>query len=148
MRETGHAADALAESEAFDRSTAGREITAQDLKDHLVRAGFGKPGDDFESLPSWPVWARNRRVLSMNGTVHDYADSLDRLRALDIPVLAVRGTDTTEDLAAIIDDVAANAPRVRLLELPGGHACHIQNMENMDRFLEELDAHITGSKMQ
>jgi len=91
------------------------------------------------------VWVRNRQVLSIFGTIHDYTDSLDRLRALDIPVLAVKGTDTTEQDAAAVDDLAAMVPRGRLLELPGGHASHI---ENIDRFLEELEKHIAVSKMR
>ena len=145
LRETGRARDTLAGNEAYDRSFTGREITVDDLKDFLVRAGLGEPGDDFESLPSWPVWVRNRQVLSTIGTIHDYTDSLDRLRALDIPVLAVKGTDTTEQDAAVVYDLVATVPRGRLLELPGGHASHI---ENTDRFLEELDTHIALSKMR
>lgn len=145
LRETGRATDALAETEAYDHSMMGREITVQDLKDFLVRVGFGAPGDDFESLPTWPVWVRNRQVLSTSGTLYAYTDSLYRLRALDIPVLAVKGTDTTEHLATVVDDLAAAVPRGRLLELSGGHACHIQNI---DRFLEELDVHISESKVQ
>ena len=89
LRETGHAADSLARSEAFDRSTAGREITVDDLKRFLVRAGFGEPGDDFESLPQWPVWVRNRQAISANKTIWDYTDSLEGLHALKGPVLAV-----------------------------------------------------------
>ena len=141
LRETGHAANARAQGEAFDRSTAGREITIEDLKGFLVRAGLGKPGDDFASLPSWPVWVRNRQVVSVNGTLWDYADSLDRLRALDLPMLAVKGTETTEDLAAIVDDLVATVPHGRLLQLRGDHACHLQNM---DRFLAELERHTAG----
>jgi pimeloyl-ACP methyl ester carboxylesterase len=143
LRETGHAADTLAGTEAYDRSLRGREITVNDLKDFLVRAGLGAPGDDFESLPSWPVWVRNRQVLSTIGTLWDYTDTLERLRALDIPVLVVKGTDTTEQDAAVVHDLVATVPRGRLLELPGGHASHI---ENIDRFLEELDTYIAVSK--
>jgi pimeloyl-ACP methyl ester carboxylesterase len=44
----------------------------------------------------------------------------------------------TEVLATIVDDLAAAVPHARLLELPGGHACHI---ENIDGFLEELTRH-------
>jgi len=138
LRETGHASDALAGAEADDRLFTGRKIAVDDLKDFLVRAGLGEPGDDFESLPPWPVWVRNRQVLSIFGTLWDYTDSLERLRTLDIPVLAVRGTDTTELEAAVVDDLVATVPRGRLLELPGDHASHIQNM---DRFLDELDRH-------
>jgi pimeloyl-ACP methyl ester carboxylesterase len=138
LRETGHASDALAEAEADDRSLSGREITIRDLEDFLIRAGLGGPGDDFESLPQWPVWVRNRQVMSIFGTIWDHTDSLERLRALAVPVLAVKGTETAELEAAVVDDLAATAPRIRLLELPGGHASHI---ENMDRFLDELIRH-------
>jgi pimeloyl-ACP methyl ester carboxylesterase len=145
LRETGHASDALARAEADDRPFTGREITVDDLRDFLVRAGLGQPGDDFESVPSWPVWVRNRQVLSIFGTLWDYTDSLERLRALEIPVLAVKGTNTTELEAAVVDDLVATVPRGGLLELPGGHACHI---ENIDRFLEELDRHMAGREVR
>ena len=92
-------------------------------------------------MPSWPIWVRNRQVISVNGTIWDYADSLDRLRTLDMPVLGVKGTETTEDLATIVDDLVATVPHGRVLELPGGHACHIQNR---DRFLAELTRHTAG----
>lgn len=138
LRALGHAADTLAGNEAYDRSLKGRDITVNDLEDFLVRAGFGAPGDDFESLPSWPVWVRNRQVLSIIGTLWDYTDTLERLRALDIPVLVVKGTDTTEQDSAVVHDLVATVPHGRLLELPGGHASHI---ENMDRFLQEMTGH-------
>jgi pimeloyl-ACP methyl ester carboxylesterase len=141
LRETGHAREALGRSEAYDRSVAGKHLTLDDLKAFLLRAGLAKPGDDVEAIPGWPVWVRNRQALSVNGTLWDYTDSLDRLRALDVPVLAVKGTRTTEDLAAIVDDLAATVPHSRVLVLPGDHACHLQNQ---DRFLEELARHTAG----
>jgi pimeloyl-ACP methyl ester carboxylesterase len=76
--------------------------------------------------------------MSTFGTIWDYTDSLDRLRRLDVPVLAVKGTETTEEDSAIVDDLVAIVPRGRMLELPGDHASHIQNME---RFLAELAGH-------
>ena len=139
LRETGHRLDELGQIEAFDRSTLRKEISIDDLKAFLIRAGLGKPGDNFESLPSWPVWVRNRQIVGMNGTHWDYTDSLDRLRSLNAPVLGVRGTETTAHLAQIVSDLLANVPHGRLLELPGDHACHIKNM---DRFLAELKSHL------
>jgi pimeloyl-ACP methyl ester carboxylesterase len=138
LRATGRAGGGVEQSEALDRATAGKEVTVDDLTRFLVRAGLGKPGDAFEAMPSWPVWVRNRQVLSVMGTVWDYADSLDRLRALDVPVLAVKGTETAGDDATIVAELVAIAPRGRLVELPGGHACHLQNR---DRFLAELARH-------
>jgi pimeloyl-ACP methyl ester carboxylesterase len=138
LRETGHAARALAESERGNRSLEGQEVTVDDLKELLVREGLGKPGDNFESLPQWPVWVQNRQVLSVIGPEYDYNDSLERLRALEVPILAVKGTEGSEVLTTIVDDLVVNTPHSRLLELSGGHACHI---ENIDRFLEELTRH-------
>lgn len=141
LRETGHAQKALGQGEAFDRATAGKEISITDLKGFLLRAGLARPGDNVEAMPGWPVWVHNRQVVSANGTIWDYTDSLDRLRRLEVPVLAVKGTETTDDLAAIVDDLAAIVPHGQVLELPGDHACHLQNM---DRFLAELARHTAG----
>lgn len=123
------------------RTLVGKEITIDDLKAFLVRAGLGGPDTNFEPHPRWPIMARNRQSLSINAVEHDHSDSLDRLRALDVPILAIKGTDTAEFLAAIVDDIVATAPNATLLGLPVGHACHI---ENIDRFVEELERHLYG----
>jgi pimeloyl-ACP methyl ester carboxylesterase len=141
LRETGHAREALGRSEAYDRSVTGKIVSIDDLKGFLLRAGLAKPGDYVEAMPGWPLWVRNRQVLSTNGKLWDYTDSLDRLRTLDVPVLAVKGTETTEDLAAVVDDLGATVPHSCVLELPGGHACHLQNQE---RFLAALARHTAG----
>ncbi len=143
LRETGHMTDAYREIEAIDRSLAHREITIDDLRAFLVRAGLGAPDTDFEAFPRWPVWVRNRQMLSLTATEWDHSESLDRLRGLHVPILAVKGTDTSSVLATIVDDIVASAPHATLLELPGGHACHI---ENTDRFLEELEGHISNGR--
>ena len=139
LKQTGKAVDELADAQKFERCVAGKEITVDDLKGFIVRAGLGRPGGDFESLPGWPVWVRNRQVLSIIYTLVEFEDSLDRLRALNVPVLGVRGTDTSVVDAAIVEQLVGNVPDGRLLELPGDHAAHLQNFE---RFLEALSAHI------
>lgn len=138
LRETSWLPDMLAEVEARDRSAARREISIDDLREFLVRAGLGSPGDDFEAMPSWSVWVRNRQVLSIIATIWDYTDSLDRLRSLNVPVLGVHGSDTTEVEIETVRELVSNVPHGTLLELPGGHACHI---ENLDRFLDEMNRH-------
>ena len=141
LRELGYDQGALGQGEAHDRSLTGKEVSIEDLKAFLLWAGLAKPGQDVESMASWPVWVRNRQVLSTNGVIWDYTDSVERLRALAVPVLAVKGTETTDALAAIVDNVLAAVPHGRTLELPGGHACHLQNR---DRFLAELARHMVG----
>jgi pimeloyl-ACP methyl ester carboxylesterase len=140
LRATGHAADALARSADFDHAFAQRKtITVDDLKSFLVRAGIGDPDTDFTAHPRWPLMVQNRQVLSTIGAIASHTDSLDRLRALDVPILAVRGTDSTETDIAMTEDIVATAPNATLLELPGDHSCFLQNP---DRFLTALEAHI------
>jgi pimeloyl-ACP methyl ester carboxylesterase len=138
LREAGCDSRTLERLEALDRSFEGKDVTIGDLKSFLVHAGLGGPDDAFESMTSWPVWVRNRQVLTSIGTIWDYADSLDRLRALEVPVLAVKGTEATEPDAAIVAELVAAVRHGRLLTLPGGHASHL---ENADRFLAELTRH-------
>lgn len=139
LKEIGYTNDAIDAAEAADRSWAAKEITIDDLKAFLVRAGLGGPGADFESHPRWPVMIRNRQTIALGATEWDYDDSLDRLRSLEMPILGVKGTETTADMGAMVDAIVAQAPNATLLELPGDHACHI---EHMDRFLEALEAHL------
>jgi pimeloyl-ACP methyl ester carboxylesterase len=141
LRETGLGREAVGRAEALDRSFSGCQITADDLKLFLVRAGCGQPGDDFESRPEWPSWLRRRQALSANRAVWDYNDSLDRLRRLDVPILTVKSTGATEDLETIVDNIVALAPRARLLVLPGDHAYQI---EHAGEFLAALRAHIAA----
>jgi pimeloyl-ACP methyl ester carboxylesterase len=142
IRETGHAREAMRRDDAFDHAFATHDITVDDLIAFLVRAGIGTSDTDFTAHPRWPLMVRNRQVLSTLGAVTAHTDSLDRLRNLDVPVLAVRGTDSTEVDRAIVGDIVATAPNATLLELLGDHSCFLQNP---DRFLEALEAHIAAA---
>lgn len=139
LREIGYTNNAIRAAEAADRLWAGKEITIDDLRAFLVRAGLGDPDDDFESHPRWPVMVRNRQTIALGATEWDYDDSLERLRSLQIPILGVKGSETAADLGAMVDAIVTHAPNAEMLELPGDHACHI---ENIDRFLEAFEAHL------
>ncbi len=142
LRATGHALDARQREEAFDHMYASRTITVDDLKAFLIRAGLGTPETDFTAHPRWPLMVRNRQVLSTLDTITAHTDSIEKLRAVQVPILAVRGADSAETDRTIVEDIVATAPRAELLELPGDHACFL---EYPDRFLEELETHIAGS---
>lgn len=139
LRETGWNPSERARIEAFDREMTGRELTSDDLKAFLVRAGFGPAETEFEALPTWPSWFAHRQALAINGTLWDYTDTLGRLRGLRVPVLAVLGTESPDSFRSIVETIVTAVPNARLLELPGGHACHLQNP---DRFLDALEAHL------
>src|SRR5690606_28116565 len=96
------------------------------------------PGTRPQELPQWPLWLQHRRSLRHQFDVEfGHRDTVDRLRAFDRPVLLVKGRGSTPALRRIVDTLAAALPRVRVLELDGGHAPHLVER---DRFLEALAA--------
>lgn len=139
LKELGYADASFRAQELAERAMSGKHVTIDDLKSFLIVAGLGGPDSDFESHPRWPLMVRNRQALSVVGSVWEYTDSLDRLRGLDVPVLVVRGTEGTATDRAICDAIAATAPNASLLELPGDHSCHIQEI---DRFLAAVEHHL------
>lgn len=144
LRETGRMTATYREMEAGDRALAIREVTIDDLKAFLVGAGLVPPYTTFEAHPRWEHWVRNRRALATNATEWDHQESLEDLRRLSVPILAVKGAETAAFLAAMIDGIVTNAPHVSLLELPGGHACFLEHPE---AFLRALEAHISEGVM-
>jgi len=91
--------------------------------------------------PAWPVWLRDRQARPAIDAMVADEDGPEDVRPLDVPTLLVRGSNGSECPAAITDVLAASVPCVRQLELPGGHACHL---EQGPRFLEALAAHLDG----
>jgi hypothetical protein len=58
------------------------------------------------------------------------------LRSFQPRTLLVKGTGSTAWLHQVIDELAANIPNARIIELPGGHAPIVVAML---QFLEELE---------
>lgn len=139
LRATGHMTDEFRQLEASDLALSERDVTIDDLKAFLVNAGLGPAYTDFESHPRWPIWVRNRQALASNAAEWRHQDSLMDLRNLRVPILMVKGTETADVLATIVDDIVANAPNLTLLELPGGHACFL---EHPDEFREAFEGHM------
>ncbi len=57
-------------------------------------------------------------------------------------MLAAHGTDSTETGIMMTEEIAGTAPHVALLELLDDHSCFVQNP---DRYLEALEAHVAGA---
>jgi pimeloyl-ACP methyl ester carboxylesterase len=142
LPQSGFPTEEAAALEARDRSLTGRTISAAHLKDFLVRAGLGDAGSDVEAHPSWPIWMQNRQILAHIGMLWDDDGALDRLRECAIPILAIHGTESQPADIAMTRTLATTAPHGTLLELPGDHACHLQNP---DRFLDALRWHASGA---
>src|SRR5204863_135735 len=76
----------------------------------------------------WTGWLGHRMSLSWQPrALSDLPRSPEDLRRIEAPVLIVKGTRTAPWLGRVADLVADRVPNARLVELPGDHACHLQN---------------------
>ena len=111
---------------------AGREVSDDDLSTFLVSAGV-VPGDldqaDIEELPVWAGSYPLRNALSWGFPATWGDHHVDELDSIRCPTLVVRGTETAPWLGKTATLVADRIPDAELLELPGGHASHLQNPE-------------------
>jgi pimeloyl-ACP methyl ester carboxylesterase len=113
----------------------GDDVSIDDLVFFLRTVALIPPGTDPESLPQWESWVRHRRSLRAGPAPFDHTDDPARLRAFDRPILLVTGHGTSPFLRAVHDTLATTLPRARTLELDGGHAPHLVEM---DPFLDAL----------
>jgi len=123
---------------------AGRELSDDDLREFLVRVGFGDPDTDFEALPHWEFWSSCRQALSWGGermTTSAVAGT-EGFERLDVPTLLVRGRSTAPWLTAVVELLAAGMPDASVAELDGGHACLLESAEE---FLAALGSHAAAA---
>jgi pimeloyl-ACP methyl ester carboxylesterase len=120
---------------------AGRELTDEDLREFLVRAGLGPEDADFASLPQWGFWSSCRQALSWGGErmTRSAADGIEGFERLDIPTLLIRGRSTSPWLSGVAGLLAREMPAAKLIELDGGHACILEHPED---FIAALAPHI------
>jgi pimeloyl-ACP methyl ester carboxylesterase len=113
------------------------DVSEADLIEFVRYASLCPPDTQPRDLPHWPVWMKHRRSLRRQFDAEfEHHDTLERLRQFTRPVLLVKGKGSTPALLRIVDTLDTALPRARLIELQGGHAPHIVEM---DRFLEELE---------
>jgi pimeloyl-ACP methyl ester carboxylesterase len=113
------------------------DVTEDQLARFVRLVGLCPPGRTPEDLPSWALWSRHRRSLLSGPAVFRHDDDAARLRALERPVLLVKGSGSSHSLHRIVEALSAELPRARTVEFPGGHAPHLVSM---DVFLAELVA--------
>lgn len=129
-----------AEVEAFAREMRAYgpgEVSEAQLERFLRGAGLVPEGADARAQPRWPVWARHRQSLRMGDAPIRHELDRERLRRFERPVLLFAGEGSPGYVRAVVDTLARELPRARVVELPGGHALP---MVSMERFLEELRA--------
>lgn len=122
---------------------AGRQVTEDDLAMFLAFAGFASSPEAARTMPQWESWVLHRQALSWLGGDFLRSDAtVDDLRKILCPTLAVKGTVTEPWEMRVVDTIGEALPNARVLELAGDHACHIQSI---DRFLEEFEIHLEGA---
>lgn len=124
---------------------AGRELTDDDLREFLVRAGLGTGETDFESMPQWGFWSSCRQALSWGGerATSSAAAGIEGFERLDVPTLVIRGRSTAPWLREVAGMLAREMPDANLVELDGGHACILEHPEE---FAAALGGHVSGEE--
>lgn len=132
----------LSEYIQYLHSLGGKNITEDDLATFLHEAGFVEDPATARSDPYWERGLPHRMTLSwlsedLMGSEATLAD-LARIRC---PVLLTKGSTTVGWEQRVVDLLAEYLPVARVVELEGDHAHHIQSI---DRFLEELETHLSA----
>jgi hypothetical protein len=82
------------------------------------------------TLPQWPNWVPHRQALAaLHLLGHTTDRSLAELEAFDRPVLLIKGSASSRYLRQVVDLLGQRLPRATVVELPGGHASHIESRE-------------------
>ena len=126
------------------QALAGCDVTGDDLAAFFVAAAIVPDGLSRAAIEELPVWAstyplRNALSWIFQATAGDH--HVDEIASIRCPTLVVRGTETTPWLSATAALVAERVAGAVLLDLPGGHASHLQNPDAfMAAFRRHLDA--------
>lgn len=120
---------------------AGRELSDEDLREFLVRAGLGSEETDFTAMPQWEFWSSCRQSLSWGGELMtaSAAAGIEGFRQLETPTMVVRGRSTSPWLSGVAGRLAAEMPKAELVELDGGHA---SILESPAEFVAALRNHV------
>jgi pimeloyl-ACP methyl ester carboxylesterase len=118
------------------------EITEDMLAAFLQDAGLVREGESARELPQWENWVSFRYSLRLLPAVYAHSDNLKRLQNLNIPVLLINGTGSSQYYHQIIDNLAAHLPNAHVAEMPAGHVPHLVSR---DRFLSVLERFQKGN---
>lgn len=142
LEEFGEMDSDLMEYNTYLHALTGRRITEDDLATFLVNAGFAPDPTRAREDPYWERAVPHRMTLSWLSEELLGSDlSTDDLNRIQCPVLLTKGTETVAWEKRVVDLLAERLPAARVVELQGDHAHHIQSI---DRFLDELETHLSS----
>lgn len=121
----------------FMHELAGQDVTEDDLAEFCQLAGLAATKEQARDNPQWANWVPHRMALSWSFEQADRTDrGVDELAGITCPVLLIHGDATAGWLKRVVDVLDERLPDTRVVELPGGHACHLQNPEAFRAALE------------
>ncbi|MEW2398095.1 alpha/beta hydrolase [Streptomyces sp. NPDC046862] len=136
----GESAPEVARLNQFLHALAGQDVSEDDLAAFLELAGLTPSRDRARDHPAWPRWVPHRMALSWSSEQADRPNrDVAELADIRCPVLLVHGSATTDWIKRVVAVLDERLPDTRVLELPGDHACHL---ENPDAFLAALERHL------
>ncbi|MCW6004269.1 alpha/beta hydrolase [Micromonospora sp. CPCC 205371] len=146
LEQTGEADRDVDDLAGLLHRLAGGTVTEDDLAEFCYRAGLTSTRDEARRHPNWPRWVPHRMALSWQSQRADRPDrSVAELSQIGCPVLLIAGTATAPWLQRVVDVLAERLPNAHVLELPGDHACHIQNIDAFLKAFEDHIAHVSRS---
>ena len=124
----------------FFHGLAGQDVSEDDLAEFCQLAGLASSADKARDNAHWASWVPHRMALSWGSEQADRPErGVDDLAGVSCPVLLVNGNLTADWLKRVVAVLDERLPDTRVLELPGDHACHL---ENPDAFPAELERHL------
>lgn len=138
--ELGEADHGLTQYIQYLHGLAGQTITEDDLAMFLSNAGFVNDPTEARHHPYWERALPHRTALSwLSEKLMRSEHSVEDLSTITCPVLLTKGTAGEEWAKRVVDILGERLPHTRVVELEGGHAHHI---ESIDEFLAEFEHHL------
>ncbi|MEW2626053.1 alpha/beta hydrolase [Streptomyces sp. NPDC048106] len=136
----GESTPKVARLNQFLHTRAGQDVSEDDLAEFVELAGLVPSKDQARDRPAWPRRVRHRMALSWSSEQAGRPDrDVAELAGIRCPVLLVRGSETADWLGRVVAVLDDRLPGTRVLELPGDHACHLENPE---AFLAAVERHL------
>lgn len=123
---------------------SGKKVNEDDLAVFLSKAGFVDGPAQARDHPCWERAMPHRMTLSwLSEELMSSDASIQDLRRIDCPTLLTKGTTTELWEKRVVDLLGEHLPNSRVVELEGSHVRHI---ESIDRFIDELEKHLTTGR--
>lgn len=141
LQRLGEADEDLQNFIEYLNDLSGKSVTEDDLAVFLWKAGFVANSSQARNNPYWERALPHRTTLSwLSEDLMSSDIPIEDLARIDCPTLLTKGTTTELWEKRVVDLLGEYLPKARVVEIEGGHAHHI---ESLNQFLDELEDHLT-----